>query len=309
MHPRRLLEPPRWTEDELEASRQCAIEDFRRQRMEEPLEAYIEAFEQRQAAFEDLLESTVDLTRLKDYAIEIFSDGRLLEATRYLTGPPISADDLKVVADVRSLAPGTLRANPELAQRLMQTILLGLDRQRFPWLHEDREPSEEERRASILASAAMLASQRVAMDRRNEGKTDQESRVEEALLGQHFTKVQTRTVNTSAEAPQAGEFCRESVLAGRKADVLVGLWDTRLLPIECKVSNSATNSIKRLNNDAAAKAVSWRHDLGDANVVPTAVLSGVYKLRNLVDAQDRGLTLFWAHDLAALTDWITRTKA
>jgi hypothetical protein len=38
-------------------------------------------------------------------------------------------------------------------------------------------------------------------------------------------------------------------------------------------------------------------------------LSGVYKLRNLVDAQDRGLTLFWAHDLAALTDWIARTRA
>jgi hypothetical protein len=309
MPPRRLLDPPRWTEDDLEASRQRAIEDFRRQRMEEPLEAYIEAFKDRQAVFKELFENTVDLTALSGHAVEILSDSRLLEAARYLTGPPISADDLKVVANVHSLAPGTLRANPDLAQRLMETVLLGLDHQRFRWLQDDREPTDEERRSAILASAAMLASQRVAMDRRNEGKTDQENGVEEALLGQHFAKVQTRTVNTSAEAPQAGEFCRESVLAGRKADVLVGLWDTRLLPIECKVSNSATNSIKRLNNDAAVKAVSWRRDLGEANVVPTAVLSGVYKLRNLVDAQDRGLTLFWAHDLAALTDWIARTRA
>ena len=148
-----------------------------------------------------------------------------------------------------------IASSPELAQRLIETVLLGIDRERFPWLHEEREPTDEERRAAILASAAMLASRRVEIDRRNEGKTNQENRVEEALLGRQFIKVQTRTVNTSAEAPTGGRFCRESVLAGRKADVLVGLWDTRLMPIECKVSNSATNSIKRLNNDAAVKAV------------------------------------------------------
>jgi hypothetical protein len=42
----------------------------------------------------------------------------------------------------------------------------------------------------------------------------------------------------------------------------VGLWNPRLMPIECKVSNSATNSIKRLNNDAAVKSVQWREALG-----------------------------------------------
>jgi hypothetical protein len=38
------------------------------------------------------------------------------------------------------------------------------------------------------------------------------------------------------------------------------------------------------------------------------MLSGVYKLHNLVDAQDRGLTIFWAHDLKAMTDWIASTQ-
>jgi hypothetical protein len=79
------------------------------------------------------------------------------------------------------------------------------------------------------------------------------------------------------------------------------------MPIECKVSNSSTNSVKRLNNDAAVKAGSWRTDFGLRQVVPTAVLSGVYKLHNLLDAQERGLTLFWAHDLNRLTDWLART--
>ena len=60
--------------------------------------------------------------------------------------------------------------------------------------------------------------------------------------------------------------------------------------------------------DAAAKAGSWKTDFGLRQVVPTAVLSGVYKLHNLLDAQERGLTLFWAHDLTPLTEWIDRTK-
>ena len=43
------------------------------------------------------------------------------------------------------------------------------------------------------------------------------------------------------------------------------------MPIECKVSNSATNSIKRLNNDAAVKARIWRGEFGERQVVPSAV--------------------------------------
>jgi hypothetical protein len=68
-------------------------------------------------------------------------------------------------------------------------------------------------------------------------------------------------------------------------------------------------SVKRLNNDAAAKAEAWRKDFGETQVVPTAVLGGVYKLHNLVDAQNRGLALFWAHDLTSLLDFIDKTRS
>lgn len=80
------------------------------------------------------------------------------------------------------------------------------------------------------------------------------------------------------------------------------------MPIECKVSNSSLNSIKRLNNDASAKAESWIRDLGEIQIVPVAVLSGVYGLHSLDDAQRRGLSLFWAHRLTDLTDWIDSTN-
>jgi hypothetical protein len=193
--PPQLLQPPRWTSDELERDRQRAIEIFRKQRLEEPLEVYLEAFDEKQKAFEDLLELTVDLTQIRERAVDILADKRLRDALRYIAGPPISDDDWKTLADA-TFARRKLQEDPALADRLIQ-----------------------------------------------------------------------------------------------------------------KVSNSYTNSIKRLNNDAAVKAEVWRHDFGDMNVIPAAVLSGVYKLHNLEDAQRRGLTLLWAHSLEAqLLDWIDMTR-
>lgn len=37
--------PPRWSPEELEAGRQVALRHFREERMQEPLEAYLEAFD------------------------------------------------------------------------------------------------------------------------------------------------------------------------------------------------------------------------------------------------------------------------
>jgi hypothetical protein len=80
------------------------------------------------------------------------------------------------------------------------------------------------------------------------------------------------------------------------------------MAIECKVSNSATNSVKRLNNDAAVKAEYWLKMFGTSQVVPTAVLSGVFKVLNLEQAQERGLALCWSHDLDKLGEFIRSTK-
>lgn len=90
---------------------------------------------------------------------------------------------------------------------------------------------------------------------------------------------------------------------------MIRLHDTRLMPIECKVSNSGTNSIKRLNNDAAVKAEYWLKAFGAEQIVPAALLSGVFKLRNLEQSQRRGLALFWSHDLDKLGAFIESTAA
>lgn len=301
------IEPQRWSDGQLEVDRQVSITRFREERLREPLEQYLETFDTYRGVVEDLLEATVDLTKLSPPGMDVLTDPALLEALRYLAGPPISKDDLEVLAD-GSLSPKQLRADPDMALRVVETILVALDRRRFPWVAEGREPSEAEREGAALASAALLATQRLSTSRRSESKDAQERSVADALAGAGFKEVPTRTIKTLDNAPQEGEFCRESLFGTRKADFVVGLWDGRKMPIECKVSNSSTNSVKRLNNDAAVKATRWLEEFGTVQTVPAAVIGGVFKAHNLKAAQGSGLTLFWAHNLDAMLDWIELTR-
>jgi hypothetical protein len=302
-----MITPQLWTAEELEKDRLTAIAAFRRERLEEPLEQYLQAFDRYRSVVEELLATTEDLAKLDDTALAVLVDRRLAEASRYLTGPVVSTDDLRTVADA-VLAPARLQKDPAMVDRIIDFIRTGLDRRRFAWLGEARAPTKNERNAAVLASAALMANARVGVARRAKGSADQEKAVKDILSARGLTLVARRTIQRMQEAPMRGEFCLESVLGTSRADLIVTLWDGRMMPIECKVSNSAVNSVKRLNREAAGKAEAWISDFGKRQVVPAAVLSGVYKLHNLMDAQERGLHLFWAHDLRALTDRIDATR-
>lgn len=285
-----------------------AVEAFRNERMGEPLEDYLRAFDEYVGRIEELLATTSDLSELESSSLEVLTDPNLLEAFRYLAGPPVSEDDLKVLADAPSLAKGRLKADPEGVGRLVRVVRQVLDRRRFSWVIEGREPTEAERAAAVMASAALMATSRVQTRRRNVSKDRQEAQVMQTLAAQGLKEASRRRITTPAEFPAVGEYCGESVLWNRKVDIVCRLWDGRLMPIECKVSNSSLNSIKRLNNDAAVKAEVWRAEFGRTQVVPAAVLGGVFALRALQEAQARGLALFWAHDLKQLSDWIEQTR-
>jgi len=306
----RLVERNLWSAEDLETDLASAIQGFRDERLQEPLASYIAAYDSAEEVIDALLRSTGNLTTLQAEIADLLQVPGMLDALRYLAAPPISEDDLKVLIEATSLSPRILATQPELASRLVQTIQAVIDPRRFPWHREQREPTPEERHAAVVASTALISTQRVATQRRNEGKQAQESTVRQVLLdhGLHLVTISGNTIDTLIQAPSPGEFCNEVMLGTRKADFVVGLWDSRIMAIECKVSNSSINSVKRLNNDAAAKAEEWLKDFGQRNIVPVAVLSGVYKLHNLLNAQDRGLTLYWAHRLEDLTSWIDQVR-
>ncbi len=298
-----MRSPPVWAEQELDFEREKALEHFRQSRHTEPLEMYLELFDDYREVVEEVLEQTVDLARFRDEATDLVGDKRKLEVIRYLSGPPISEDDLKILIQAQSLTANRFKSDPALVDRLVTFIQNWHDRRRFPWINESWEPEEHDRNAAILATTALLAMRRLETMRRSESKL-QERLVATQLRRARYKQVPSRTVHVLSETPKRGEFCQESMFGTRKADVLVGLPDGRIMAIECKVSNSATNSIKRLNNDAAVKATIWKEEFGSSQVVTAAVLAGVYNLRNLKDAQDKGLTIFWSHDLTSMLNWM-----
>ena len=300
--------PPKWSSEDFDKARSIAQGHFKAERVKEPLEAYLDSFEDIRDAVEELLELTVDLADLRAKYVEVLTSPASLAVVRYLASPPISADDLKVLAEA-SLAAGRLKDDPDMAARIIDTVLMGLDRNRFPWVSEEREPTDTERVAAVTSTAALMASRRVMTTRANESKSAQEAAVKACLEGLGFAAVSPRDIETMTDAPGPNEFCGESPVAGRKADIVVRLHDGRLMLIECKVSNSSTNSVKRLNNDAQAKATHWLGEFGPRNVVPVAVLAGVFKRHNLEAAQAAGLTIVWAHDLGTLADFVSSTAA
>lgn len=302
------VQPNKWSEAEFDSFVNDSLTLWREERISEPLEIYEAFFEQYRDAVETLLEDSVDLSMLMDRARDYLLDDDLLYVFRYLTSPAISEDDLKLLAN-STFSKAQLEEDPDAIARAVDVIRMGLDRNRFPWIAEMRNPTESEKLAATIATTALIAASRVQTYRRNMDKRNQEETVKRHLEEDGgLNEVSARTIDNLSQAPNAGEFCGECKVAGRKADIVIRLWDGRIMPCECKVSNSYTNSVKRLNNDAAVKAETWSKELGSANVVPCAILSGAYKSHNLMDAQNKGLFIFWSHNLKPLIDFINQTR-
>lgn len=301
-------QPPKWTDEQFELNVEESEARFREQRMQEPLEQYLELFEYYRQVVEELIECTVDLTQLRVHASDLLVKRDFLTAVRFLASPFISEDDLKILAET-TLSPKALTNNGGAgAGRVVDVVMLGLDRNRFPWVGEDRNPTDFERLTAVISTAALIATSRVQTMRRNSSKDEQEEMVAAYLVEQGFTQVAPRTIHSLADLPDPGEFCREALFGSRKADLVVRAWDGRAMPIECKVSNSSTNSVKRLNNDAAVKAVIWLNEFGNLTAMPAALLAGVFKVGNLKAAQEQGLTIFWEHGLHALGSFLEATR-
>jgi len=298
--------PTVWTREQLVSGAAEASAAFREARLAETAEEWERHYTEARTKFSALFERLGNLTSA---AVNEANMGeaykqKLGEAFRYLAGPPISDDDLRVIADVPSIVPGVLGVNVESRARVFAVIERIIDRHRFPWLMDGTNPTPQQLEAALLASSVLLAAQRISTKRRNDGKATQEALVKQYLRTLRFTEVPPRRIDTIVGGPQAMQFCGECQLGDRKADIVVRLHDTRLMAIECKVSNSATNSVKRLNNDAAVNAEYWLNQFGIRQVVPAAALAGVFNVLNLVQAQARGLAMFWTHDLDRLGEFI-----
>ena len=175
-------------------------------------------------------------------------------------------------------APSRLERYAAIRSRpagVREIVLHLLDPHRFPWVADKRGPTDHERDRAIVASAALVAVSKVATERRKTGSRQQSDAVKACLSAADFREHPPRSILSFDSAPPPGVFCGESLLGSSRADIVVRLHDGRAMAIECKVSNSAVNSFKRINHEVGNKAASWLREFGKRHVVPAAVISGV----------------------------------
>src|SRR5665213_2706521 len=184
----------RWENSKLDRDRKESIELFILERMAEPLEAYLSAYEKIIVSVDTLMSGSVDLTLLRENAHVILSNKEAIRVFCYLPGPPVSDDDLRTLVGQNVLNPRQLKIDPELLNRLLSTVMDGLDRRRFPWILDGRMPTSEKRYAAIIATTALMATQQVTTSRRNTGKKVQEAAVKEALQNSGLTAVTGRKI-------------------------------------------------------------------------------------------------------------------
>ena len=238
----------------------------------------------------------------------LIRDKDLFTALRYLGAPPISEDDLETLIEDR-LAWTVIRGDPKRADRIRDVIARILDPKRFPWVRDGRKPTKQEMRAAILASSVVAAAQRVQTARRSDEKHRLESHVHRLLAEMGLKEIEPKKIASMArDAPAPGEFSRACVVGEDEADIAVGLFDHRLLAIECKASNSEINSRKRINKEIGQDAQNWLRRFGTDQIVPAAAIQGVFKPGYLVAAQDIGVVIFWAHRLDDLRLFVESTK-
>ncbi len=296
----RPVEFPRWTRDELAREAERSLRLFVSERLAEGTGPYADLFRLYESRVTDLFSETGDLASL--VASSLVTEGRIdkdvLHIARYLAGPPISADDLDtlVFADTRADAPSA----EERAASAARVIADALDPYRYPWLQEGRQATAAERRAAVRWTASLVAVERLRTNRRTEASRAQSAAVCGALESAGYERVAARKVDR-IDRLDIGAFCGEALVAGAKADVCVRLRDGRLLAVECKVSNTRINSVKRLLRETGGKAKTWVESLGRTQVVAAAVVSGVFWVNTLWEAQeDYGIFVVFEHDLDRL---------
>jgi hypothetical protein len=297
--------PPVRTKEQLATDLDVARNGFIEWRLKGSTAEYVNEFKLAERTVRSFFEATADLSAFEPSVLT--AEPAYRDVARFLCGPPISDDDLKTLVG-RS---GRAQIADLIARRIVDVTKSAWDPMRFPWTQVGRPPSAQERETAIRWTAGVWAVERLRTKQRNSLSRLQEGRVVRSLheCGLLENRELLRQPIRGPGELEPGSFVPGEVrLAKTKCDVLARLHDGRLLPIECKVSNTAINSYKRLNNETVAKAEKWRKAFGD-QVVTVSVLSGIFKLDNVLDAQDKhGIFIVWDHDLSPLTRFISAAR-
>ena len=238
------IEDAKWSENELNEHRQIAEDAFIEQRMGQGVQDYLEIYYEKESAIRDFFDRTNDLQTLSG---DLFvRNPELTTPARHVTAPPISQDDLDTIVGENI----TRRKNipRDAADEGVWVINQLIDPERFPWLEDERRPTDEEREIAIKATAGIWAVKRTQTKRRNDPAQEQEEHILETLKAAGLREKNIDRIRSRKELDKLPTGCvaHQPYLRNSEADIAARLQGGRLLAIEGKVSNSSLNSIKRL---------------------------------------------------------------
>jgi hypothetical protein len=310
--------PQRWTESELKTDAAASTQIFVARRKAERVQreqAIAEHAPEYRQDFLDLLGATNDLRDITGTSLQ---DRRLLRAARFVAIPFISDDDLDSLTGAN--LKGWMQQTTERGRRpsdddfdaAAEVIAQQVDPYRTPWIAKDRAPTKTEVERFVAASITLRLNSRLGSLRRSEAAARQEQAVRDALAAAGYSEFKGKSntlTDPQAEMPEGTYSPRARVLAGASVDVpirLKGGHPTGLtfIALEAKDTNSAVNSRKRLI-EVMDKATAWNAAGLPYEFRTGAVVSGVLPLHRLVEAQDRGVWLFWEHRLDDLTSLLS----
>lgn len=225
-----------------------------------------------------------------------------------MLAPPQSQDQFKLACNAYSKdAENNNRPiQAEKAKAIAATILQWLDPSVAPWVGEKRPPAPSESARFIDIIATLISVQVALTDSRKLMSKAQEQAVVEALEANGWTKRPSSLVSTLADLP-AKEFMHKTLFATgsqpKEVDIACGLGKSAVLAMECKVSNDATNSIKRMD-DVLNKAQAWKVRWG-MSVDTAALLQGVIAPKEMKRLLMADVRIFWSHRLNEFTSWLT----
>ncbi|MGB0766819.1 MAG: XamI family restriction endonuclease [Phycisphaeraceae bacterium] len=257
-------------------------------------------------AFADQLREALQAGRLEK---TIQSSGAITELLRQLTAPPLSQDQFSLICpDYSKGAEKNARpVSVDKAVVVAATFRRWLD----PRIIEAFDSDHIERITQVAAGPLyILARQKFETDRRTKAAAAQEQAVIDLLESLGFERAPSRVID---QPWTVGENCymhkttfSAAVKSTAEVDIAIGLPGGRLLAIECKVSNDATNSIKRIN-DVLKKREAWERGYGQV-LTTGAVLSGVIAGKDIARLAAADVCVFFSHSLQHLQAYLSRAS-
>lgn len=245
---------------------------------------------------------------LRNIAGALKSSGTHALIFRQILSPPLSQDQFRLICKSYSKSKekkgGQISAN--VAGDIAAVIHERMDYSLAPWLNAGRTPTREDVTLFLKVVSTMLAQQRIQTARRNRLARIQETAVIDLLLGSGWTQLSGSTID---ERGQVATQCfmhkarfTTATTAAQEVDIACGLKRSRVLAMECKVTNDRTNSVKRIN-DVIKKSSAWKTQYGKF-LTTAALLQGVIAPKDVQRLTDNEIEVFWSHDLTALSDWL-----